>query len=100
MPKLGRYPLLPRLFLWNKPRYRALLSTPAHRFSFSRSLSRPAGGTHANWWWSETKNPKTQYQMNKSYKTIITAAAIAGLYLGGLAAKSYGAEAGTTAPAG
>ena len=38
--------------------------------------------------------------MNKSYKTIITAAAIAGLYMGALAAKSYGAEAGTAAPAG
>ena len=36
--------------------------------------------------------------MNKSSKTIITAAAIAGLYLGGLAAKSYAADAGTTAP--
>lgn len=37
--------------------------------------------------------------MNKSSKTIITAAAIAGLYLGALAAKSYAADAGTTAPA-
>ena len=36
--------------------------------------------------------------MNKSYKTIITAAAIAGLYMGALAAKSYAADAGTTAP--
>ncbi len=36
--------------------------------------------------------------MNKSAKTIITAAAIAGLYLGGLAAKSYAGDAGSTAP--
>lgn len=36
--------------------------------------------------------------MNKSSKTIITAAAIAGLYLGAMAAKSYGADAGATAP--
>ena len=38
--------------------------------------------------------------MNKSTKTIITAAAIAGLYMGGLAAKSYAGDAGSTAPAG
>jgi len=36
--------------------------------------------------------------MNKSSKTIITAAAIAGLYMGALAAKSYAADAGSTAP--
>ncbi len=36
--------------------------------------------------------------MNKSSKTIITAAAITGLYLGALAAKSYAADAGSTAP--
>ena len=36
--------------------------------------------------------------MNKSTQTIITAAAIAGLYLGGLAVKSYAADAGSTAP--
>ncbi len=38
--------------------------------------------------------------MNKSTKTIITAAAIAGLYMGGLVAKSYAADAGAAAPAG
>ena len=38
--------------------------------------------------------------MNKSTKTIITAAAIAGLYLGSLAVRSYGAEAGSATPAG
>ena len=39
-----------------------------------------------------------QYPMKQSYKTIITAAAIAGLYLGAMAAKSYAADAGSTAP--
>ncbi len=37
--------------------------------------------------------------MNKSSRTIITAAAIAGLYMGTLAAKSYAADAGKAAPA-
>ena len=46
----------------------------------------------------EKPKTKIQYHMNKSSKTIITAAAIAGLYLGALAAKSYGADAGSTAP--
>ena len=35
--------------------------------------------------------------MNKSSRTIITAAAIAGLYMGGLVAKSYAADAGAPA---
>ncbi len=43
-------------------------------------------------------NLKPHHHMNKSSKTIITAAAIAGLYLGALAAKSYAADAGSSAP--
>ncbi len=54
----------------------------------------------AAWCRNEETEPKIQYHMNKSYKTIITAAAIAGLYMGALAAKSYGADAGAAAPAG
>jgi hypothetical protein len=36
--------------------------------------------------------------MNKSSKSIITAAAIAGLYLGAFAVKTYAADAGAAAP--
>ena len=48
--------------------------------------------------WFESNN--SVRPMNKSTRLIITAAAMAGLYAGGLAVKASAADAGTTAPAG
>lgn len=74
------------MIFWNNPRDRC--SYPDQPIGCEPPAT-PAGATR-------TQN---QHHMNKSSKTIITAAAIAGLYLGALAAKSYAADAGSTAPA-
>jgi hypothetical protein len=47
---------------------------------------------------NRTINPNSY--MNRSTRTIIMAAAIAGLYAGSLAVKAYAEDAGKTAPAG
>ena len=46
------------------------------------------------------QNPNPQNQMNKSTRTILMAAAVAGLYAGSFAVKALADEAGKTAPAG